>query len=424
MFLPWCIRILVFVLGCYGGCVVCFSQVVKVFFYHFFFGVGDFEEAFVQRVYIVTVERISNFLETEGQGAASAAGGEHNAGFVCADFFGVNDLVGGSVFQEAVLVNTGGMGESVGADDGFIGLNGHPHRIGYEAAEGVQLFGVDIGIKSELFVLFDDHDYFFERSIAGSFSESIDRAFDLAGSVADAGDGVGCGKAEVIVAMTGDNGFVDIGDMVYEEGDLLTVLFGQAVAGGIGNIDDGGAGGDNGFDDAGEIIVVGAACVFCVEFHVIYEVLCPFHGLDGTFENLFAVGVELISDMRVRSADAGMDAGAPGGFEGLCGHFDIFLHGAAKAADDGIFDCLCDFFHGMEVTGAGDRETGFDDIDAKGFELEGQFDLFPGVELAAGYLFPVAEGGIKDEDFLVGHSYILKRIKIIAYGVVFENTFV
>ncbi len=392
------------VLGCYGCCVVCFGYVVKIFFYYFFFCIGDLYEAFVQRVYIITIKRITYFLETEGEGAASAAGGEHDPGFVCADFFGVNDLVGGSVFQESILVDAGGMGESVGADDGFIGLNGHTHCIGYEAAERVQLFCVDIGIKSELFVLFDDHDHFFEGSVAGSFAEPIDRTFDLAGAVADTGDGVGCGKSEVIVAMAGDNGFVDIGDVVHEEGDLLSVLVRQTITGGIGNIDDGGAGGDDGFDDTGQVIVVGAACVFCIEFNVVDEILCPFHGLDGAVENLFAGGVEFIFDMRVGGADAGVDAGSPGGFECLCGHFDIFLHGAAKAADGGVFDNPGYFFHGMEVTGAGDGETGFYDIYAKGFELEGQFDLFPGVELTAGHLFSVAEGGIKDEDFLVRHK--------------------
>ena len=119
-----------------------------------------------------------------------------------------------------------------------------------------------------------------------------------------------------------------------------------------------------------------------------------------------------------------MDAGAPGGFECCGGHFDIFLNGAAKAADAGIFDDFGYLFYGMEVAGAGDRETGFDDIDAEGFQLKGQLDLFPGVELATGYLFSVPEGGIKDVDFFVGHCYVLKRIKIIVVNRVFENTFV
>ena len=152
---------------------------MKVFFYHFFFCVGDFEEALVKRIDVVPIERVSYLLETEGEGAASAAGGEDDTGFICSDFIGIDDLVGRRVFQETVLVNTGGMGEGVGSDDGFIGLNGHTHRIGYEAAKRVELFCIDIRIKSELFVLFDDHDDFFEGGVAGALTESIDGTFEI-----------------------------------------------------------------------------------------------------------------------------------------------------------------------------------------------------------------------------------------------------
>ena len=173
------------------------------------------------------------------------------------------------------------MGKGVGADDGFVGLNGHAHRIGYQPAHRVEFLCVDVGIETQLLVLFDHHHHFFEGSIAGAFAQAVDRAFDLAGAAADAGDGIGRRQAEVIVAMAGDDGLIDIVDVVDEEGDLFAVLVREAVAGGIGDIDDGGAGGDDGFDHAGQVFVVGAAGVFGIEFHVIDEVLCPFYGLDG-----------------------------------------------------------------------------------------------------------------------------------------------
>src|ERR1700754_2796467 len=98
-------------------------------------------------------------------------------------------------------------------------------------------------------------------------------------------------------------------------------------------------------------------------------------------------------------------------FEGGCCGFDIFFHCAGEAAYGCVPDDLRDFLYRIEVSGTGDGETGFDDIDAKGFQLKGQLDLFPCVELATGYLFSVAEGGIKDVDFLVGHCYNLKKDK-------------
>jgi hypothetical protein len=39
----------------------------------------------------------------------------------------------------------------------------------------------------------------------------------------------------------------------------------------------------------------------------------------------------------------------------------------------------------------------------KGFQLERQLDLFLGIELAARDLFAIAEGGVENENFLIGH---------------------
>ena len=97
--------------------------------------------------------------------------------------------------------------------------------------------------------------------------------------------------------------------------------------------------------------------------------------------------------------------------EGLCGDFDIFLHGAAEAADSGVFDDPTYFLDGVEISGAGHGEAGFDDIDAEGFELEGQLNFFVCVELTARNLFPIAEGGIENEYFLIGHLSNFKRVE-------------
>jgi len=45
------------------------------------------------------------------------------------------------------------------------------------------------------------------------------------------------GQSEVVVAMAGDNGFIDIAYIIDEVGDLLAILVGQAITGGVGDID-------------------------------------------------------------------------------------------------------------------------------------------------------------------------------------------
>jgi len=62
----------------------------------------------------------------------------------------------------------------------------------------------------------------------------------------------------------------------------------------------------------------------------------------------------------------------------------------------------------VKVAGAGDGESGLEDVYAKVFQLQRQFYLFPGIELAARNLFSIAEGGVKNEDFLVRHGNLIK----------------
>src|ERR1700761_1019896 len=118
------------------------------------------------------------------------------------------------------------------------------------------------------------------------------------------------------MTMTGDDGFIDILYVVDEVGDLFAVLVGQAVAGGIRDIDDRGAGGDNGFDHAGEVGILGTSCVLGIEFDVAHQVAGPFYGLDGPLQDLVACSVEFTLDMKVRSTDAGMDTGSFGVLQG------------------------------------------------------------------------------------------------------------
>jgi len=222
----------------------------------------------------------------------------------------------------------------------------------------------------------------------------------------------------------GDDGPIDIGNVIHKPGDLFAILIGEAVTGRVGDIDYCCAGGDHGLDHAGEVFIVGAAGVFGVEFDVADEVTSPFHGLDSALQDFFAGSVEFAFDVRVRGTDAGMNAGLTGVAECFGCDFDIFLDGAAETADGGVFDDLSYFFDRMKITGAGDGEAGLDDIHSQSLQLNGQADFFFGIELTARNLFTVAEGGVENEDFFVGHSLNLQRFKKGGNKPFTESTFV
>ncbi len=62
------------------------------------------------------------------------------------------------------------------------------------------------------------HHDLFERRVAGPLADAVDGALDLAGAVLDAGERVGDGQPEVVVAVGGDH---DVGPLALHLVDHL-----------------------------------------------------------------------------------------------------------------------------------------------------------------------------------------------------------
>ena len=104
--------------------------------------------------------------------------------------------------------------------------------------------------------------------------------------------------------------------------------------------------------------------------------------------------VEMKVWMRGRSADC----------ERLGGAVDVLAGGARQAATVEFFTCLDDFADGFEIAVGGDREAGFDHVDAHLLEHRGDAQLLLEVHRGAGRLLAVAQGGVEDDDS-VGVGY-------------------
>ena len=248
------------------------------------------------------------------------------------------------------------------------------------------------------------HDDLLERGVAGALAQAIDGALDLAGAVLHALEGKGGGHAQVVVGVDRDDDVLDADDVVRQALDAGAEGLGQAVAGGVGDVDHGGAGVDGGLDHADEEVLVGAAGVLGVELDVLDVLLCVGHAVAGALDALLLGDVELVAQVRGANAQAGVDARALGGFQGLRGAVDVLVDGAGEAADGaGVAGDAADLLDGAEVARGADGEAGLDDVDAHADELLGDDELLLGVHGGAGRLLAVAQGGVKDVD-LPGHG--------------------
>ena len=96
----------------------------------------------------------------------------------------------------------------------------------------------------------DGHHDLFQRGVAGALADAVDGAFDLPRAGADAGQRVGHGQAQVVVAVHGEDRLVGVRHRSRSGAEHRAVFLGRGVADGVGQIDGRGAGLDGGLDAA------------------------------------------------------------------------------------------------------------------------------------------------------------------------------
>ena len=130
-----------------------------------------------------------------------------------ADLLGAHDLVGGALLEHAVLVDACLVGERVAADDRLVPLDGQPGDRRDHPADRIEPLGLDAGGQAVVVEpRLQGHDDLFERGVAGTFADAVDRAFDLPGADLAGGQAVGHRQAEVVMAVDADDGPLDVRD--------------------------------------------------------------------------------------------------------------------------------------------------------------------------------------------------------------------
>ena len=135
---------------------------------------------------------------------------------------------------------------------------------------------------------------------------------------------------------------VDVRHLLADAADQAAVLLRHGVAGGVGNVDHGGAGIDHRLEHLEQVGGIGASGVFGVELHVVGELARQLDRVDRHLQDLhfllgegLAVPVvpELAHDVDVGGADSGMDARPLGLGQRLAARLDVDRHRARQRAD-------------------------------------------------------------------------------------------
>ena len=329
--------------------------------------VSQIKEGIVHLVELLLVKLVAELLQAVLQRGMARTRGEHDLGLAGADLFRIDDLIGVALLQHAVLMDAGGMRERVGADDSLVHLHVDAGDGRNQAGSLEELAGVDVGVGVKLpTVHLDAHDHFLHGRVACTLAQAVDGALDLGCAVFNARQRQGRGHAQVVVAMHRHGDVLDAANVLHEVPDATAELVGQAVTGGIGDVHDGCAGVDDGLDDLRQERIVGTTGVLGIELDVLDVAFRMLDGGHRTLDALVLGDAELVMDMAGADADARVDTRTFGVLQRLRGAVDVLGHGTGQADDGGVIASqLGDAADALEVAGAGDGETRFDDVDVQ-----------------------------------------------------------
>src|SRR3954467_12723110 len=143
--------------------------------------VGEGDEPGVQVVELRLAEGDSQLLAARPQRVATAVLSEDQPALGDSDRLGIDDLVGGPLLEEAVLVDAGLVREGVAADDRLVRLNRDADDLGQQLAGRKELRGLDASVVPEgVAPRLQDHHDLLERAVACALADAVDGAFDLA----------------------------------------------------------------------------------------------------------------------------------------------------------------------------------------------------------------------------------------------------
>src|SRR3981081_4304067 len=125
---------------------------------------------------------------------------EHQLPLGNADHFGGDNFVREGILEDAVLMDSCFVGESVRSYDGFIRCYRDTGDLRQKLAGGIQFIQMDIRVNAEasLTNVQQDGD-FLKRSIARAFADAIDRQFELTRTSANRGQGIRYAQAQIVV---------------------------------------------------------------------------------------------------------------------------------------------------------------------------------------------------------------------------------
>ncbi len=277
------------------------------------------------------------------------------------------------------------MRERIRADDRLVGLHVDAGDARDQPRSAHDLACVDAGVHAEdVATLAQRHHDLFHGGVAGTLAQTVDGALDLPRAGGDSRERVGSRHTQVVVAVHRDDGVLDAVHVLPKPGDQRAEAIRVGVAGRVRDVDHRRTRSDDLLDHPVQEHRLGASGILGVELDVFHEGPRELHGRDRTLDGLVATDAQLVAQVTLAHADAGVDSRPLRRLERVGSGLDVLRDGARQPAHDArIADLVADAPHAFEVSGTRDRKARLDDVDAQPHELPGDIELLVGVHAGA-----------------------------------------
>ena len=236
----------------------------------------------------------------------------------------------------------------------------------------------------------------------------------------DAGQAVGDGQAQVVVAVDADDDLVDVrarASCRWRMAAAYCVRHG--VADGVGNVHRRGAGLDGRLDDLGEEVQLGAGGVLGRELDVLADSLGALARPRRRAATISSLAIfSLNSRWMALVARKTWMRGSAASLERFAGAVDVGVVAAGQAADDRPAHFAGDGLHRLEIAGRRDREAGLDDVHAQVRKRVGDLQLLGQVHAGAGRLLAVAQRRVENQNavrIVRFHGAVLENRSLLFY---------
>ena len=311
-----------------GTCQYQYIIVVDIFLL-----ISQLQEFFVNLIQLILFQINPQDIQAVLQCSTPATGSQYDRVIIDTHIVRINNLIGLYILQDTVLMDTGRVCKSIPSDNRLIRLYRHIHQTGYHAACRINLLGIDICLNIDFVMTLDNHSDFFECSVTGTFTDTVNCNFHLTGTVQDTCYSVCSCHTQIVVAMSRDNCIINTVYMVNQVFNLGTIFRRQTVTGRIRNVHHRSTGFNNSFYHTCQIFIIRTACIFCIKFHIIHKTTRIFYSSYRTFDNFFTVRIEFVFDMRIRSSDTCMNPFVLSKLQCVYSYINIFLNSTGQGTN-------------------------------------------------------------------------------------------